>query len=88
MKQVPLIFLGGSSGSGKTTTAQLATQLMGSKLRVSLASETQFALIRALAMTTTVPVFVDEWSLQSRQDARDTVQAVVPVTAIPEMVQQ
>ena len=79
LTQFPLLFLGGSSGSGKTTTAQLAVRLMGSKLGVSLASVTQFALIRALAMTTTLPVFVDEWSLQSRSDARETVQAVVPV---------
>jgi hypothetical protein len=52
---------------------------MGSRLGVSLASVTQFALIRALSMTTTLPVFIDEWSLQSRQDARETLQAVVPV---------
>lgn len=79
LAQFPILFLGGSSGSGKTTTARIATQLMGSSLMVSLASVTQFALIRALAGTTTIPVFVDEWSLQSRQDARETVQAVVPV---------
>lgn len=77
IEQFPLLFLGGSSGSGKTTTARLATQLFGSTLTASLASITQFALIRMLALTTTIPVFVDEWSLQSRDDARTAVQSVV-----------
>lgn len=77
VEQFPLLFLGGSSGSGKTTTARLATQLFGSTLSASLASITQFALIRMLALTTTIPVFVDEWSLQSREDARGAIQSVV-----------
>ena len=75
----PILFLGGSSGSGKTTTARLACRLFGSSLGLGLSSATQFTLLRALTASTTLPVFVDEWSLQSRQDAREALQAMIPV---------
>lgn len=75
----PTLFLGGSSGSGKTTTARLAQRIVGSTIAHSLASITQFALIRALCGTTTFPVLIDEWSLQSREDARSTIQSVLPI---------
>ena len=74
----PLLFIGGSSGVGKSTLAQLALRLMGSDISIDLGSVTPFILLRTLAATTTIPVFVDEWTRMSRPDTREAFQGAIP----------
>lgn len=78
VQNFPLLFLGGSSGVGKSTLATLALRLLGSDITVDLAAVTPFALAKTLAATTTIPVFVDEWTRLSRRDSREAFQGAIP----------
>jgi len=78
----PMLFLSGSSGSGKTTTARLITKMFGSSIGLSLAAATRWSLLRTLSQTTTVPVFIDEWSAPSSQIALEAFASAI--TAIYE----
>lgn len=77
--QFPLLFIGGSSGVGKSTLAHLLLRLLGSKIEVDLGAVTPFILMRTLASSTTVPVFVDEWTRMSRKDSRESFQGAIPI---------
>lgn len=74
----PLLFIGGSSGVGKSTISDLALRLMGSDISCDLGAITPFALAKTLASSTTIPVFVDEWTRLSRRDSRETFQGAIP----------
>ncbi len=76
--QFPIIFLSGSSGSGKTTVAELSCRLLGSEIRVDMGSSSPYVLLQKLATATTLPVFVDEWTKLSRRDTRETFQGLIP----------
>jgi hypothetical protein len=76
--EFPLLFIGGSSGVGKSTLARLALRLGGSKIELDLAAVTQFILLRTLASSTSLPVFVDEWTRLSRRDTREAFQGYIP----------
>lgn len=78
VKDFPLLFIGGPSGSGKSATAQLLCRMFGSSLGYHLGNATAFTIMKMLSSTTTIPIFLDEWSRQSRQDARDAVRAAIP----------
>lgn len=77
--QFPLMFLGGSSGSGKSTLARLAARLAGSGIEIDLGNMTPYILTRAIASTTSLPVFIDEWTRMSRKDTREALQGNIPV---------
>lgn len=77
VQNFPILFVSGSSGVGKSTIAQLACRLMGSQVIIGLGSSTQFVILRTLSSTTTIPVFIDEWTRQSRKDAREAFQGVI-----------
>lgn len=75
----PLMFVGGPSGVGKSTLAKLTARLIGSRIEAPLGSVTPYILMQRLASSTTLPVFVDEWTRQSRRDTREGMQGLVPV---------
>lgn len=77
--EFPLLFLSGSSGVGKSTLARLAMRLATSKIEIDLGGSTPFILVRTLAASTSIPVFVDEWTRLSRDDIRQAFQGSVPV---------
>lgn len=77
--EFPLLFIGGSSGVGKSTLSRLALRLAGSKVEVDLGGATPYILLQTLASTTSIPVFVDEWSQMSRRDAREAFKGYLPV---------
>ena len=79
IKHFPLMFIGGPSGAGKSTVAQLLCKMFGSSIGAQLGAITAFPLLRMLASTTTLPVFIDEWSRQSRQDTREAFQGAIPI---------
>src|SRR5581483_2523106 len=79
VQNFPLLFVGGSSGVGKSTLARLALRLAGSNIEVDLGANTPFILYRTLASSTSIPVFVDEWTRLSRQDSREAFQGIVPL---------
>lgn len=79
VKNFPLLFIGGSSGAGKSTVAQLLTRMFGSTLGAQLGAITAFPLMRLMSATTTIPIFIDEWSRQSRADTREAFQGSVPL---------
>lgn len=78
VQNFPLLFIGGSSGVGKSTLADRAMRLMGSNITCDLGAITPFALAKTLASTTTIPIFVDEWTRLSRRDSRETFQGAIP----------
>lgn len=75
----PVLFIGGSSGVGKSTLARLALRLSGSGIETDLGSVTPFILLKTLSSSTSLPVFVDEWTLMSRKDTREMFQGLIPV---------
>lgn len=79
VKNFPLLYVGGSSGVGKSTLARLAMKLGGSAIEVNLGAVTPFVLTKTLAATTNIPVFVDEWTLLSRQDTLEQFQGAIPL---------
>lgn len=79
VRDFPLLFIGGSSGVGKSTLARLAIRLSGSDIEVDLGSVTPFILVRTLAASTTIPIFVDEWTRLSRPDTREAFQGMIPL---------
>lgn len=78
VRDFPLMFVGGPSGSGKSTLAKLALRLAGSRVEAPLGSVTPYVLMQRLASTTSLPVFVDEWTRLSRRDAREQLQGLIP----------
>lgn len=78
-ERFPLMFIAGSSGVGKSTLAMLGLKMMGSQIVVDLGNNTPFVLTRTLASSTTVPVFIDEWTRQSRRETREAFQSSIPV---------
>lgn len=76
--EFPILFIGGSSGVGKSTLAQLGCRLLGSRIELSLGANTPFILLRTLASSTSFPVFVDEWTRLSRRDVREALQGAIP----------
>jgi hypothetical protein len=86
VRNFPLLFVGGASGSGKSTIVELLCRMWGSALKTQLGGTTQFPLMRLLATTTTIPVFIDEWSRQSRDDTRQAFQGAVPFVYAGEVV--
>lgn len=77
VQDFPLLFISGSSGVGKSTLAYLAQRLMGSEIRTDLGGNTPFVINRVLAASTSLPVFVDEWTRQSKKDTLERFQEVV-----------
>jgi hypothetical protein len=77
--EFPILFLSGSSGVGKSTLAKLACQLVGSKITVNLGGNTPFILLRKLSSSTSLPVFVDEWTRLSRKDTLEQLKGVIPM---------
>lgn len=78
VQRFPLLFISGSSGVGKSTLAELGSRLFGSAIRIDLGGVTPFVLLRALASSTTLPVFVDEYTRMSRRETREAFQGVIP----------
>lgn len=78
VRNFPILFVGGSSGVGKSTLAGLALRLMGSNITTDLGSVTPFVLLKTLASSTNIPVFVDEWTRLSRPDTREAFQSNIP----------
>lgn len=77
VQDFPIMFISGSSGVGKSTLAYLAQRLMGSEIRTDLGGNTPFVINRVLASSTSLPVFVDEWTRQSKKDTLERFQEVV-----------
>lgn len=77
--QFPLLFIGGSSGVGKSTLARVALRLMGSSISIDLGNVTPFILVRTLAASSSIPVFIDEWTRMSRKDTREAFQGNIPI---------
>jgi len=78
-RDFPMLFIGGSSGVGKSTLARMTARLAGSRIEVDLGTVTPFVLLRALSSSRSLPVFVDEWTRHSRKDTREAFQGFVPV---------
>jgi hypothetical protein len=78
-QEFPILFVGGSSGVGKSTLSRLAMRLAGSAIETGLGSVTPYILLRTLAASSTLPVFVDEWTRLSRADTREAFQGNIPV---------
>lgn len=78
-QQFPLMFIGGSSGVGKSTLAKLACRLVGSRIEIDLGNVTPFILVRTLASSRSLPVFIDEWTRISRKDSREAFQGSIPI---------
>ncbi len=76
--EFPLLFVGGPSGTGKSTIVRLLCRLFGSRIELFLSNLTPFTLLRNLGATTSVPVFVDEWTLQSGAAIREAFQGALP----------
>lgn len=79
VKNFPMLYIGGSSGVGKSTLARCAMRLAGSDIEVNLGAVTPFILTKTLASTTNMPVFVDEWTLLSRRDTLEGFQGAIPL---------
>jgi hypothetical protein len=79
VRDFPLLFVGGASGCGKSTLSKLAMRLAGSRIEAPLGSVTPYILMQRLASSTSLPVFVDEWTRLSRADTRLMLQGLVPV---------
>lgn len=79
VRDFPLLFIGGSSGAGKSTIARLAMRMCGSNIEVDLGASTKFVLMTTLASTTTIPIFVDEWTALSNQEARFAFKGFIPI---------
>lgn len=77
--QFPLLFIGGSSGVGKSTLARLGLRLVGSRIELDLGNVTPFILLRTLASSRSLPVFIDEWTRMSRKDTLQAFQGTVPI---------
>ncbi len=78
IQRFPLLFISGSSGVGKSTIAELALKMLGSTIRADLGAVTPFVLLRTLACSSTLPVFVDEYTRLSRRDTREAFQGAIP----------
>lgn len=74
----PIMYIGGPSGSGKSTIAKLACRLMGSSIETNLAQTTAFILMNQLSASTTLPVFLDEYTLMSKRDALEELRGNIP----------
>jgi CHC2 zinc finger len=79
VRDFPLLFIGGPSGTGKSTLAKLVMQLGGSRIESTLGGNTPYILMQKLASTTSIPVFIDEWTRMSRKDSREALQGLIPV---------
>lgn len=74
----PLLFIGGASGSGKSTVASLMCQMFGSAIREDLGGATWFPIMHSLSASTTIPIFIDEWSRQSRPTTLEELRGNLP----------
>ncbi len=79
VRNFPLCYVGGPSGSGKSTICQLATRMFGSTITANLGQVTPFVLMTHLSSTTTLPVFLDEYTRQSKHAAIEALQSSIPV---------
>lgn len=77
VREFPMLFISGSSGVGKSTLADLSLRLMGSDIRTGLDAATPFVLNLYLSCTTSIPVFVDEWTRLSKKETLGRFQEVV-----------
>lgn len=78
ISRFPLLFISGSSGVGKSTLAELGSRLFGSAIRIDLGGVTPFVLLRTLSASSTLPVFVDEYTRMSRRETREAFQGIIP----------
>jgi len=61
-RRFPVLFIPGSMGSGKTSTAQLFMKLFGYKSHdIATADMRKFPMLKALASTNGIPVYTDEF---------------------------
>jgi energy-coupling factor transporter ATP-binding protein EcfA2 len=79
IRDFPILFIGGPSGSGKSTRAKLMLRMAGSKIETQLGGITPYILMQRLSSTTSLPVFVDEWTRMSRKDTREAMQGMMPM---------
>lgn len=77
MRNFPLLYVGGPSGSGKSTIAELMCRAFGSSIGHNLSGTTPFPVYLKLGTTTTLPVFFDEYSRQSKGNALEALQGSV-----------
>lgn len=73
----PICSITGSSGSGKSTISRLALQMMGSRFFGSLSGDTPMKLQVLCSSTTSLPVFVDEWTKISRSSSLETMKSII-----------
>lgn len=73
----PICSITGSSGSGKSTISRLALKLMGSQFYGSLSGDTPMKLQVLCSSSTSLPVFVDEWTRISRATSLETMKAII-----------
>jgi hypothetical protein len=78
VRDFPLLFIGGSSGTGKSTLAKLLLQLGSSRIEAPLGSITPYILMQTLSSTTSIPIFIDEWTRLSRKDTLEAFQGLIP----------
>jgi hypothetical protein len=68
-KRFPILFVPGTMGSGKTSTAQLFMKLHGySNPVVNSADMRRFPMLKALSSTNGVPIFIDEFKKSDMTD--------------------
>lgn len=79
VRNFPLCYVGGPSGSGKSTISSLACRMFGSDINANLGQVTPFVLMTHLSATTTLPVFLDEYTRQSKHSSIEALQASIPV---------
>jgi hypothetical protein len=79
VRDFPILFIGGPSGSGKSTLAKLALKMSGSAIESPLGGITPYILMQRLSSTTSLQIFVDEWTRMSRKDTREAMQGMMPM---------
>lgn len=68
-KKFPVLFVPGTMGSGKTSTAQLFMRLCGYKSDdINSADMRRFPMLKALSSTNGIPIFIDEFKQSDMTD--------------------